>query len=526
MFYRAAVLICLLFIAPGKISAQPAPIKELEQKVYQYNNRFFYDSSRLLLGNYLQQPNLSAEEKYYSYLYLSYTFKRLFDYSNTLKYLDSALYFGKQTSNPSFYFNNIAAQKAFSLFDIHEYSQADSLMRYLRTENYQYLDEEIQAKVMMQEAYLLYQQKQYPQAAEKYRIALAKIQASSPCDQPMILVKQVELYGAMGADNLLMDAYKQAGRIADSCGIIKYHLYANEIMAEVMGRQGKYQQALYYVQVKDSLEKIYNSNLHRNKLLELEAEHQNQIKENQIALQTKSLQSKNLLILLLILSLIAVGALIMYYTQRSKQARMEQMKKNTERFTLQLLQKSEADRSRIAGHLHDSINHELLNLKTMSAGHADLQQRIDVLIEEVRHISHNLHPVVFYRVGLKHSILQLVERVQVKNNFMLSAEINYQGELAPEAELQLFRIVQEAVTNMVKHASAVAGKITVESQQQKIWVEIKDNGTGFDVEAMLNSDKAFGLHNIIERSKAAGGEAFIQSDKKGTFIEINIPKSA
>ena len=62
--------------------------------------------------------------------------------------------------------------------------------------------------------------------------------------------------------------------------------------------------------------------------------------------------------------------------------------------------------------------------------------------------------------------------------------------------------------------------------QGRIFIEIKDNGKGFNVKEALNSSKSFGLHNIIERSRVIGGEAKIQSSLEGTVININIPKKA
>jgi signal transduction histidine kinase len=118
----------------------------------------------------------------------------------------------------------------------------------------------------------------------------------------------------------------------------------------------------------------------------------------------------------------------------------------------------------------------------------------------------------------------MVERVQLQNNFMLNAEINYKNGLTKFAELQVYRIIQEAVTNMVKYANAIAGKINITETQNEVIVEIKDNGKGFDADAALTSDKAFGLHNIIERSKAIGGKVTILSGSNGTTITITILK--
>ena len=82
----------------------------------------------------------------------------------------------------------------------------------------------------------------------------------------------------------------------------------------------------------------------------------------------------------------------------------------------------------------------------------------------------------------------------------------------------------EAITNMLRYANAVAGKITINETKSKLEVEIKDNGRGFSVQNAMASEHTFGLHNIIERSRAIGGEAKIYSSTHGTIITIEIPK--
>lgn len=84
--------------------------------------------------------------------------------------------------------------------------------------------------------------------------------------------------------------------------------------------------------------------------------------------------------------------------------------------------------------------------------------------------------------------------------------------------------MQESVSNSSKYANAAAAKITISESNGKIYIEIKDNGKGFDVEATLANDAAFGLHNIIERSRAIGGQAKIVSYKNRMVITIEINK--
>ncbi|MDZ7896851.1 MAG: sensor histidine kinase [Arcicella sp.] len=204
---------------------------------------------------------------------------------------------------------------------------------------------------------------------------------------------------------------------------------------------------------------------------------------------------------------------------------LEQEKVNSLNFTKQLIESTEAERKRIASDLHDSVSHELLNLKnTFHQDSSTVNDKIDSIINDIRIISRNLHPVMFDKIGLVPNIEQLVERIQTQNDFLVSTEINYSGSLGVADELQIYRIMQEALTNIIKYANAYAAKITMIEMNDKIFIEIKDNGKGFEVKETLNSGKSFGLHNIIERSRVIGGIAAIQSSATGTIITVNIPK--
>jgi two-component system, NarL family, sensor kinase len=261
------------------------------------------------------------------------------------------------------------------------------------------------------------------------------------------------------------------------------------------------------------------------KTKELDKKYQTAQKEQKLALQKDEIEQKNTSIALLIASIIGLFFLIFAYYLWQKQKTLKQDKANSMNFTKQLLENTEDERKRIASDLHDSISHELLNLKSIfKQDFATVNTKIDSIINDIRGISRNLHPVMFDKIGLEPNIDQLVERIQQQNDFMVSTEINYKGSLSSADELQIYRIIQEALTNIIKYAKAHAGKITMEDNQSTIFIEIKDNGKGFNVKEALNSGKSFGLHNIIERSRVIGGEAKISSSEEGTIITINIPK--
>jgi two-component system, NarL family, sensor kinase len=195
-----------------------------------------------------------------------------------------------------------------------------------------------------------------------------------------------------------------------------------------------------------------------------------------------------------------------------------------QQFTRQLLENTEDERSRIARDLHDSVSHELLALKREMQG-ADATKRIDYIINDIRQISRNLHPVMLESIGLKLSLETLCDQYMEQGELFVSHDINYTKRLPGTAELQLFRIVQEAITNTIKYAGADACKVTLLEQNSTLRLTIQDNGRGFDVDQALNSGKSFGLRSIFQRSKAIGGRADIQSSATGTVIRVEVPNA-
>jgi signal transduction histidine kinase len=263
----------------------------------------------------------------------------------------------------------------------------------------------------------------------------------------------------------------------------------------------------------------------KGQLFEFDKKYQSTQKEQQIALQKSDLAQKNTYIVSLFAILGALISGILGYYAWQKQKRLKQENLNSMNFTKQLLETTEVERKRIATDLHDSISHELLNLKSIfKQDIGTVNTKIDSIINDIRGISRNLHPVMFDKIGLVPNIEQLVERIQTQNNFLVNTEIDYKGSLTSTDELQIYRIIQEALTNIIRYAKAHAAKISIFEKNDHILIEIKDNGKGFNVKESLNSGKAFGLHNIIERSRAIGGVAQIQSSTEGTIININIAK--
>jgi len=305
----------------------------------------------------------------------------------------------------------------------------------------------------------------------------------------------------------------------------QYLIQLGSALFDYYSDKGEYDKAITYAELLISDKRQDMEDRLKGRLYELQQKFEAEQKEKKILQQEKLLEAQKKTIMFLgagaIFIILSFTILIIWTKNRS----ILREKALTESFTSQLLSRTEDERKRIASDLHDSVSNELINLRhALEEKSTQVKSKIDSILEEVRNISRNLSPTLFDKLGLKDSIEQLTERAQNQHNFMLTSEIEYDGSLDTAVELQLYRIIQEATTNIIKHANAMAGKITITEDADYVYVEVKDNGKGFDVEKMLEKGNCFGLLNITERAKFIDGTVNFKSSDKGTTVQIKVPK--
>ncbi|MDR3681029.1 MAG: sensor histidine kinase [Flavipsychrobacter sp.] len=195
-------------------------------------------------------------------------------------------------------------------------------------------------------------------------------------------------------------------------------------------------------------------------------------------------------------------------------------------FAQQLIQNTEYEQNRLANELHDGLGQELLLLKNSLAqqgedGDAD---KVAGIIESVRSIARELYPALLDVVGLKAAIENQLNKIDQTEKIFVASELEYEGEIDKNSQLQLYRIFQEAVTNILKYASATSMYVGLTEANGKIKLEIKDNGVGFNVTEKINSGESFGLVSMQKRADAIHGILKINSSANGTEITITIQK--
>ncbi|WP_299135787.1 ATP-binding protein [uncultured Tenacibaculum sp.] len=289
-------------------------------------------------------------------------------------------------------------------------------------------------------------------------------------------------------------------------------------------------------QIKDSIHNRDNIFLAK----ELESKYMNLAKEDEIKKQKVHIQKQNsrnkILFIALILILVLLVFTILLYRKKlhtQKQLSKEKLKTLLESQKVKTMQShlngQNKERKRIAKDLHDSISGNIaaIKIKLTNINSSDTSEikkiiaNIDDTYNEVRIISHNLLPKE--NINFTTNINELI-------NLYKSNDLKIEFDSYPEKEInkisqiissEVYKIIQELITNVIKHAEATKTMINTTLHENYLNILVEDNGLGFDLN---KSKKGIGLNNITSRVTKLNGNLEIDSTlKKGTTININIP---
>lgn len=229
-----------------------------------------------------------------------------------------------------------------------------------------------------------------------------------------------------------------------------------------------------------------------------------------------------------------------FNTMIEELARTDELRREREVLRRQLMEKvittQEDERRRIARELHDSTSQNLtslivgLRMMEVQCAHcasptkaSDLRQVASHTLDEVHDLSMRLRPRVLDDLGLAAALERLAHEWQARYKIPVDVAIQLNERLPGDVETAIYRIVQETLTNIARHAQAHSASIMVERRGDVVRAIVEDDGVGFDIDTN-HSERHLGLLGMRERAELLNGTLTIESDsEQGTSIFIEIP---
>ncbi|MEJ2634733.1 MAG: sensor histidine kinase [Calditrichia bacterium] len=218
---------------------------------------------------------------------------------------------------------------------------------------------------------------------------------------------------------------------------------------------------------------------------------------------------------------------------------LEKSRREQEQFSQKLIESQERERKRIASELHDSLGQNLLiisnelaqYLENRKSRRQDLRRICGLIqesIDETREIAQNLHPHQLERLGLTKAIQSSINRIAHPTVIRFDSRIDDVDQvLPPPLEIHFYRIIQEALNNIVKHSGASEAIVEISRKPDQICVVIKDNGKGFYLRQDVSTGKepiGYGMSDMTERARLLKADFKISSNKgNGTQLNMAVP---
>ena len=224
-----------------------------------------------------------------------------------------------------------------------------------------------------------------------------------------------------------------------------------------------------------------------------------------------------------------------------KTQQLENLNRELRRLSSSLIMTQDEERRRIARELHDGLGQELSAAKMLSdqlVGHTntmesakqmgtDISELISRAIQQVRSLSHLLHPPLLDEVGLHFALQSYVEGLTKRSGVDTSVDVQPEDfpRFAPELETAIFRIIQEALTNVFRHSSARRVAVTLAIKADHVIATVRDDGKGIpeNVAEFRSDSIGIGIGGMIQRVKEFGGELRLKNTNPGTLVEVSIP---
>ncbi|NAS13898.1 sensor histidine kinase [Poritiphilus flavus] len=347
--------------------------------------------------------------------------------------------------------------------------------------------------------------KEYNLAMAHYEFAKGNYQiAATLGEREYANVKDTQFYeGIYMAHGFLAKVYDSLGNLGRSHTHLKaYHKIKDSIETVQKANGFSYYQALYEAEKKDS---------------EIASQ------KSEIALLNARNRAQNMWITFGGLGILAVLAILYLVWVQNATKRKQQAQA---RFSRNLIRGQEEERTRVARELHDGVGQKLMLLAKRSKSGEDAAVKslaMDTL-EELRSVSRHLHPATLEKLGFSGAIRAIIDEVDANTDIFFTHSIEDVDDLLnDEKSLQLYRIMQELLNNIVKHSGAREVSVDIERKAGTIEMIVKDNGKGFRFREKLRESGSLGMRTILERSKMAGAKLHVDSElSTGTTVSLEM----
>jgi signal transduction histidine kinase len=211
----------------------------------------------------------------------------------------------------------------------------------------------------------------------------------------------------------------------------------------------------------------------------------------------------------------------------------------SQNLSMQLLQAQDEERRRISRELHDGLGQTLVVAKMLAESFAtkpptqetlsELNSILENSVTSVRSISYLLHPPLLDEIGLPSAAEWLIEGLTKRSEITVNLEIKGEKRrLPPGVELTLFRILQESLANIQRHARGSSADVLLNFEASRVSLRVRDNGAGISPEKLQELEErvsyaGLGLAGMKQRANEQGGTFRLSSASNGTTIEVEIP---
>ncbi|MCU1330509.1 MAG: integral rane sensor signal transduction histidine kinase [Bryobacterales bacterium] len=224
---------------------------------------------------------------------------------------------------------------------------------------------------------------------------------------------------------------------------------------------------------------------------------------------------------------LGISALTVWSTNRVF-LRLAWQTRELDRVSWHLVDGHERISRRFSHEMHDELGQTLTALKTMlrrmtsedlPKSKPEMMEVLDEAMRDVRELSQLLRPVILDDLGLEAGLRWLAERFGQRVQIPITCDLTVNRRLPEEIETHLFRIAQEALTNMARHSGATAATIRLESEGSRVVLTVEDNGRGLPSEGP--SERNFGIVGMRARARQIGGELTVQNKvDKGLRVRV------